>query len=414
MSIKSKWDKIILGDGVSEIASATLEHESKVARILRVLHQSMKKYVHTNKIPPQTSLVLDATRAIAAGLVVMFHARIYTFGGIESPFYQLLYAPTNCGIPAVFWFFVISGYLVGGAVIVEVAQTGSFDFRQYLITRMARLYIVLLPALAVGALLDNARIAAWGLNVHAGFETATSLSAATLVGNISFLQTIVVHTFGSNWPLWSLANEFWYYITFPLFLAPLMIKKLLLHRIILFLSGAAIILFIAKHNISVPWLYTLWLLGAVVRFVRARLFKSPALAWSIAAAVLLTYPYLYPRIGMLATELVGVTFAVALLETHLQTSKIRSTLATIANILSKFSFSLYVVHSPLLHYITTNIGRSSDPILNLPSSSVIGLGVFICLVSMSYVVAFLFSLVTERYTGDLRRLLLTRIPARSL
>jgi peptidoglycan/LPS O-acetylase OafA/YrhL len=35
------------------------------------------------------------------------------------------------------------------------------------------------------------------------------------VGNVFFLQTIVVPTFGSNGPLWSLANEFWYYMLFP-------------------------------------------------------------------------------------------------------------------------------------------------------------------------------------------------------
>jgi peptidoglycan/LPS O-acetylase OafA/YrhL len=379
------------------------EHEGNVATSLRALHQRIAKCVKTNKISPQTSRVLDATRAIAAGLVVLFHARIYTFGEIQSPLYQLFYAPTNCGTPAVFWFFVISGYLVGGAVIAEVAQTGSFDFRRYLISRTTRLYIVLLPALALGALLDNARIAAWGLNAHAGFETATSLSAVALTGNLLYLQTIVVHTFGSNHPLWSLANEFWYYITFPLFLAPLMINKSLLQRTILFLLGGVIILFIAKHNISLPWLYTLWLLGAVVRFVRLRPIKSSTLAWSIAAAALLTFPYLHPRIGMLATQLVGITFAIALLETHWQTPETGRSWATIAKSLSSFSFSLYVVHSPLLHYIATNIGRNSDPILDLSPSSLIGLGVIGALVAMSYVVAFLFSLVTERYTEDLRR-----------
>jgi peptidoglycan/LPS O-acetylase OafA/YrhL len=136
----------------------------------------------------------------------------------------LLYAPANCGSPAVFWFFVISGYLVGGSVIAEIAQTSSFDFRRYLINRMTRLYVVLLPALALGALLDSVRIATWGANAHAGFENAASLSGVTLIGNIFYLQTIVVSTFGSNYPLWSLANEFWYYVTFPLLLAPLMVN----------------------------------------------------------------------------------------------------------------------------------------------------------------------------------------------
>jgi peptidoglycan/LPS O-acetylase OafA/YrhL len=382
------------------------EHETFLTKSLQVLHQRLTNYVKTKKISPQTSQVLDATRAIAAGLVVLFHARINTFGSVQSPFYELLYAPTNCGTPAVFWFFIISGYLVGGAVIAEVAQSGSFDFRRYLLSRMTRLYIVLIPALAFGAVLDSARIATWGADVHAGFETASSLSATSLIGNIFFLQTIVVNPSGSNWPLWSLAWEFWYYITFPLLIAPLMIKKSLLQRMILFLLGAIVVLLIAKRNISLPWLYTLWLLGAAIRYIRIRPFKSTALAWSVAAAVLLTYPYLYPRIGMVATQLVGITFAIALLETHGQTSKIAPSWATLAQGLSGFSFSLYVVHAPLIHYMTTNIGQSSDPRLRLSPSSLIGLGVFVALVATSYIIAFLFSLTTERYTEDLRRLLL--------
>ena len=42
------------------------------------------------------------------------------------------------------------------------------------------------------------------------------LDAATFWGNLVFLQTILVPTYGTNALLWSLANEFWYYMLFPL------------------------------------------------------------------------------------------------------------------------------------------------------------------------------------------------------
>jgi peptidoglycan/LPS O-acetylase OafA/YrhL len=389
--------------------------ENMIATIFRALHQRMATKVVTSKISPHTSQVLDAARALAAGLVVLFHAKIYAFGSASlPPWYQLLYAPANCGSPAVFWFFVISGYLVGGSVIAEVAQTGSFDFRRYLINRMTRLYIVLLPALALGAFLDSARIATWGANAHAGFETAASLSGVTVIGNVLYLQTLVVSTFGSNWVLWSLANEFWYYVTFPLLLAPVMVNRPLLQRMLLFMLGVAIMLFISKHNISMSWLFTLWCLGAAIRFAAVRPSTSQTLAWSIAAAAMLAFPYLHPWIGLLSTLLVAVTFAIAVLATHRQSAPTEGRMATFVKIFSGFSFSLYLVHLPLQHFVATEIGRGSDPFLNASPGSVTGPGFIIALVGTSYAAAFLFSRVTEGYTEALRRLLLARFhrPAR--
>lgn len=369
--------------------------------------EALAKRIDVSRISPETSHILDATRAIAAGLVVLFHSKINTFGDVPlSPLYQWLYALANCGSPAVFWFFIISGYLVGGAVLAEVAQTGSIDFKRYLISRMTRLYIVLIPALALGALLDGARIAAWGLNVHAGFETATSLSVTTLLGNLLFLQTILVQPFGSNWALWSLANEFWYYLMFPLLLAPLMFKRSLSQRAALFTIGAAVVLFIGAHNVSTIWLFTLWLMGAAVRFLKVRPIKSRILAWGIAALTLLAFPYLHDHFGALPTQLVGVTFAIAVMQTRGQPLMAGETLIAICKRLSGFSFSLYLIHLPLLAFILTAADRSSDPFLNISPATLIGPVVIAGLVCASYTVAFIFSLATERYTDDARRFLM--------
>src|SRR5262249_48022606 len=67
---------------------------------------------------------------------------------------------------------------------------------------------VLIPALVLTALLD-----AWR------GEWPDPLVA---LGNAAFLETIAVPTFGSDAPLWSLAYEFWYYVTFPVLVFAIM------------------------------------------------------------------------------------------------------------------------------------------------------------------------------------------------
>ena len=44
------------------------------------------------------------------------------------------------------------------------------------------------------------------------FDTLHHLSVAGFLGNLVFLQTLFVETFGSNDALWSLTNEFFYYL----------------------------------------------------------------------------------------------------------------------------------------------------------------------------------------------------------
>jgi peptidoglycan/LPS O-acetylase OafA/YrhL len=49
-----------------------------------------------------------------------------------------------------------------------------------------------------------------------GNNIAKHLSFNTFVGNVMQLQEITVPSLGSNGPLWSLANEWWYYVLFGL------------------------------------------------------------------------------------------------------------------------------------------------------------------------------------------------------
>ena len=130
---------------------------------------------------------------------------------------------------AVVVFFVISGYLVGGREILHVRTGGRFELRRYAVQRFSRIYTVLVPALLLTAALDGIgqRWADGSLlytqpaSANIGslmFAIADRSDIWTFLGNLLMLQTLVVKPLGADGPLWSLANEWWYYTLFALFM----------------------------------------------------------------------------------------------------------------------------------------------------------------------------------------------------
>ena len=126
---------------------------------------------------------------------------------------------------AVVVFFVLSGYLVGGSVLRAV-RVGTWTWKDYLLKRLTRLWVPLIPGLIIGVILDRLgyRIFGQGSIYHnpPGIDLLTAVDLARRVGvrvflgNAFFLQGILVPHLGTNVSLWSLADEFWYYIIFPL------------------------------------------------------------------------------------------------------------------------------------------------------------------------------------------------------
>jgi peptidoglycan/LPS O-acetylase OafA/YrhL len=178
-------------------------------------------------IDPALSTTLDFVRWSAAGLVVVGHARSLVFAPlatIPDPGAGTLafYALTGLGHQAVIIFFVLSGFLVGGP-LWAAARDARLDLRGYAAARIVRLLPVHVAALAVTALCDlvGAGLATGGGAYRDAWPEVANLvppgfsgrtGAAVWFGNAAMLQTIVVPTYGSNGPLWSLANEFWYYV----------------------------------------------------------------------------------------------------------------------------------------------------------------------------------------------------------
>ena len=163
------------------------------------------------------SLLISLLRGLAALEVAAAHLRAQVYPGyglIEHPtvWFQGFAFVTGFAHQAVILFFLLSGWLVGGSLLNKNGTMGAI--KHYFIDRISRLWVVLVPTfvlvLAIGIL--TGKVDAQVASVAPGND----YSATAFIGNLVGLQDLAVPTFGGNFPLWSLSNETWYYIMFPL------------------------------------------------------------------------------------------------------------------------------------------------------------------------------------------------------
>jgi Predicted acyltransferases len=184
------------------------------------------------------SLYLDLVRFSAAFLVLLSHANVRALSERVIPF-------SNFGHSAVVVFFVLSGF-----VIAYVTETKERAARDYIASRMARIYSVALPALIVTIAVDalGAHLAP---ALYAG-ETTHDWGLLRFASSLAFMNEFwgISITAFSNVPYWSLCYEVWYYILFGLFMfwkGPGRVAVLCVGAL---LAGAKILM-----------LFPIWLLG---------------------------------------------------------------------------------------------------------------------------------------------------------
>jgi peptidoglycan/LPS O-acetylase OafA/YrhL len=164
---------------------------------------------------------VDAFRWLAAASVLITHAGLRMLVPVgDMPSVSLPHVAYaflgGFDHQAVMIFFVLSGLLVGGSVLREATATGQIALGAYLGRRLVRLCIVLWPALALAALCTSLALACGASRFGIlPSDTGQTLSIPVLLCNAAFLQTAACPQFASNGALWSLFNEFWYYLLFP-------------------------------------------------------------------------------------------------------------------------------------------------------------------------------------------------------
>lgn len=150
----------------------------------------------------ETSLYLDAVRFAAAVLVAIYHSNFRFL--VEEPI-----AAAGLAHSAVITFFVLSGF-----VIAHVTSTKETTARSYAVSRIARIYSVAVPALIITMAVDTAG-QALRPEIYAG-RTANDLWSIRLATSLVFLNEIwsISIMFFSNVAYWSLNYEVWYYVLF--------------------------------------------------------------------------------------------------------------------------------------------------------------------------------------------------------
>jgi peptidoglycan/LPS O-acetylase OafA/YrhL len=369
--------------------------------------------------------ILDASRALAALAVVVEHARTALLvdpQAVAAPnaASALIYWLSGFGHQAVVVFFVLSGALVGGSVVSSVSSD-TWSWRDYLVRRLSRLYIVLIPALLLIVLWDGAGIALFhGHSTYPDILSAITIGSHTLVvhnrslvaflGNAAFLMTIYVPVFGSGAALWSLSNEFWYYLLFPCLVIAVVQRRNSRRSVSSVVIATGILVFVS-HDI-VEWMI-IWLLGVVI--VRAPRLRIPERRASQLLAISLVVFGVTTALerSLLNTVSLGGDFAIATAFAVFLYCAYSGDWSTRIGVdvgrapgiwkrLAGFSYTLYLFHQPPLAFanawlVSTRNSRWQPTALHICAM----LTVIVVVVLYSYAG----SRATEAHTGALRRAL---------
>lgn len=197
---------------------------------------------------------IDALRFLAAFFVLFSHSR----NGFFLPFNELppeqhtpiayaFYSLGRLGHEAVIIFFVLSGFLVGGANLERIHQN-NFNVTNYAIDRCVRIYLPLVTSVILYFLVC--------ILVGNNFDVICA------IGNLLNLQCTFVEPLVSVY--WSLAYEMWFYIALMGLSMIVQGKKggwgfiILLATCFMFISG-----------LEMFYLF-IWFIGAFAYFVRSK------------------------------------------------------------------------------------------------------------------------------------------------
>lgn len=364
------------------------------------------KIYHT--INPDLSVRLNIARAGAAFLVAISHIRGAFFldwnhlsANSQNVLNYILFFFTRLGHEAVIIFFVLSGYLVGGSLLSDYILEKA-NWRKYFVNRVARMWVVLIPALMIGAICDYYTIQ---LNPHN--PGAEHFIVNAFIGNIFFLQTIIVPTFGTNGPLWSLANEFWYYMIWPLFFIILKLNYKTFIKISLIIISLSIISYLIP---GIMKLFPIWIAGALIRVLNLNIYFKNKISLIISylfGIIGLSYANIYP--SLLNDYILGLTIVWIILHWQNGIYLFRKMNVKIPQFFSEFSFSLYATHYFLMFLVLEvarhffNLGKRL-PIANFLNWMIL---IFITLIILS--LSWVFYYFTERHTITIRKIVYSKI-----
>ena len=289
--------------------------------------------------------LLDGVRGLAAQPVLLSHSFALVFVGAQGSTPLVLGWLARL---AVIIFFVLSGFVISAGIAGEIRQTGKFNWIEYAIRRAARIYPPYLAAIIFVELLV----------LFVGVPNRDlSADAWACLRALSF--TFVSNDAVTIAPVWSLRLEVGLYVLAAMaaltFLANGRLRILLcIFTVALFsaycwrlaFGGLAVALFAA---------------GGVAAIFFDRLVNIRPLWISAAVGLALALPVAWPTliddstVSMIYQSALGVPLALGLVALAHVTASGRSRIARLALASGGWSYTLYVIHIPIVIALTTAI-----------------------------------------------------------
>lgn len=313
-------------------------------------------------LSPRLSVYFDILRILAALLVMISHypLTLGMFGTLSR---------TNIAYDAVIVFFVLSGYVISYA-----AESLEGSLRRYTVNRVARILPVAVVAVGLSALLllfvGAGRPDLYGPVPEYADWPGIALRSITFTNQI--WQSNIT-PFG-NGPYWSLSFEVWCYVFYGIF-----VFTKGHYRWVALLVLAAVLG--PKYVIMLP----VWLAGSLAYHLRHRLRLSRKLSVTLAATPVVAYlaiqipmprDWSYAYIGSKVEAVLGFgldgaanfgwgyllallfsvhVFAVGQLCAHGELNS-NGRAVRLIRFLSGYTFSLYIVHDPIIVFIMAVLG----------------------------------------------------------
>jgi peptidoglycan/LPS O-acetylase OafA/YrhL len=323
---------------------------------------------------------LDGLRGVAAAVVVLYHLYLVAEpvlakaggSGVGSALWWVSQTPLkllSAGSEAVLVFFVLSGLVVA----LPALDHKGFSWAGFLSGRLARLYLPVWASIALGTALiwllprDSSAIThgTWMDNAQ-----ATSISWGTLLNEASLTRA----SYDVNNVLWSLRWELAFSVLLPLFVAiAILVRRhwAIATGIAFAVSTVGLLSNIdAFRYLPVFFIGTIMAvrLDAIREWMRRRLLRPRATLWGVALVAVslllligqwLLRPVVPP--GSIASTLLtqlSVLGAAGLVLSAIGVRSVRTALdARATQWLGRVSFSLYLVHMPILATLTFLLGE---------------------------------------------------------
>lgn len=312
--------------------------------------------------------LLDSIRWVSAVLVALGHAAaLITAPGPASSASlagKALLFIASARDPSVITFFVLSGYLVGGNLLI---RRGSVNWRAYIVARASRIFTVLLPALCLGLIFDAAGLAlyphspiyytAWPPGALGKAALVESYTLTNVISTALATTTIFGDEVGTMGPVWSLSLEWLFYFLMPMLVSIAAKVPERFFRVVLCLGIGGVCLGSAAAGKSyVGVFFLIWTAGALARVMIDR-DKIPVMVAVICGVLALLIFGIsaggeeFLPMWQLRLLHLGLGFTLALfLSRHLVRE--RGINKKVDAWMADRSFSLYLVHLPVMAFFT--------------------------------------------------------------